>query len=141
MTTTDTTSTWDRYWDGIGNEAWLAARALLELSLPLRRDAAQFIAPSRYNGVRDDDGTFHGHLELDWDAWVDDVERSGRGWSSTEHRLFRIVAGLVAGRPVHLAGVLDSMGSWQTETLRVLVEWATGGNNREHPGRATVVAR
>lgn len=118
--------TWDEIWSGIDGEAWLAAKALLELSPTLQRDAMQWMqAPP----------------ELDWDGWIGDVDTAGRGWSSTEHRLFDVVAALTATEPraVSLRGVLDAMGSWESEVWRVLVEWGTGGNNRDVPGRVTVL--
>jgi hypothetical protein len=33
------------------------------------------------------------------------------------------------------------MGSWEHQVLDVLVQWASGGNNREHPGRLRVQAQ
>jgi hypothetical protein len=76
---------------------------------------------------------------MDWLEWVADVQTRGRGWSSTENWLYQIVAALTGDQPLQLAGVLDNMGSWEHEVLDVLVQWATGGNNREFPGRLAVV--
>lgn len=118
---------WRETWADIDGEAWLAAKALLELSPAVRRDAAQWMT-SR---------------EIDWDGWIADVDAVGRGWSSTEQRLFEVVAALVATEPraVQLRGVLDSMGSWEGSVWRVLTDWATGGNNRDLPGRLTITPR
>lgn len=131
----------------VGNEAWLAALALLDLSPALADDAALFTAWSRDGGRYTYDGegedrvsTFHPDTEMHWLAWAADVEERGRGWSSTENRLYAVVAALTADRPLRLTGVLDNMGSWQREVLDVLVQWASGGNNRELPGRLTVTA-
>ena len=133
--------------DGIGNESWLAALALLDLSTPVALDAARFTGWSRDGGRFTRDGNdpngaavFHPDPEMDWDAWCADVDAEGRGWSSTEKRLYQLVAALATDRPVHLSGVLDSLGSWQREVLRVLVEWASGGNNRDRRGRITIAA-
>ncbi len=132
----------------VGSEEWLAALALLDLSPAVAEDAAGFTAWSRgdgrftYTGEGDDQvGTFHPGAEMDWEAWVAKVDSAGRGWSSTEMRLFELVAALtVAGRQVSLVGVLDRMGSWEGEVLSVLVQWASGGNNREYPGRVGIRA-
>jgi hypothetical protein len=132
----------------VGSEQWLAALALLELSPAVATDAAQFTSWSRdggrytYAGEGEDRvGTFHPQPEMDWLAWVADVAARGRGWSSTESRLYQLVAALVGEQPLQLAGVLDNMGSWEREVLDVLVQWASGGNNRELPGRLRVQAQ
>jgi hypothetical protein len=137
--------------DSTGNERVLAALALLlkVCPAPLGRDAARFTdwdtvaGTFTYEGEGEDKVcTFHPAAGIDWDAWVADVDERGRGWSSTESRLFEVVAALVVDdRKLALTRVLDYMGSWETDVWRVLVEWGTGGNNRELPGRATVVAR
>lgn len=137
--------TWDEYWARVGSEDFLAAKILLELS-SIRYDAEQWLEWHQDKQF-DDDGNPAGwsdpHPTLDWDAWVADYEETGRGWSSTEHRLFRIVAALVASdeRPFPMRETLGYLGSWETEVWRVLVNWGTGGNNREYPGRSTVVPR
>ncbi len=125
------------------------ALALLELSAPVAGDAAGFTAWSRdggrftYAGEGDSRvGTFHPQPEMDWETWVAEVEAAGRGWSSTEMRLFELVAALtVSGRQVSLVGVLDRLGSWERQVLSVLVQWASGGNNREYPGRLALQAQ
>ncbi len=130
----------------VGNEAWLAAIALLDLSPALANDAARFTAWSRdgghytYTGDGDArESTFHPDAEMDWDGWAADVDQVGRGWSSTEARLFQLIAALVVdGREVRLPGVLDDLGSWQQQVLDIVVQWASGGNNRERPARYRV---
>ena len=132
----------------VGSESWLAAIALLDLSPALANDAARFTEWSRdggrysYAGEGESrESTFEPDAEMDWDAWVADVDRAGRGWSSTEARLFELIAALVVdGRQVRLTGVLDALGSWQLPALDILVQWASGGNNRERPGRYRVTS-
>lgn len=153
MTTTSTTSDttiWTAYWADINGERWLTAKALIELSPSLHREATSWVDAG--HDLRD---------------WIRDVDDSGRGWSSTEARLFHVVAALVDPYPndedargrtiplqpytvetgrgrrrlIPLADCLDSMGSWEAEVWQVLVNWGTGGNNREHGGRARVVTR
>lgn len=139
---------WDEAWAEVGSEEWLAAKRLLELS-SLQYEAAHWIRNSRHDragGILD---------------WIADVDAEGRGWSSTEHRLFRVVAALVDPWPerpdgpvgpyeatrgdgtvhrlVPLVHVFDSMGSWEHEFWQVMVQWGTGGNNRDYPGRLRVV--
>ncbi|GAB3765698.1 hypothetical protein [Microlunatus parietis] len=120
------TTTWNDFWKTVGSEEWLAAKALLELSRAVGNDAARWLL----DDVEHEDGP--------WQAWVDDVDANGRGWSSTEWRLFGIVASLTTGRPLDLS-TLAYLGSWETAAWAVLVDWGTGGNNREYPGRARVV--
>lgn len=132
--------------EDVGSEEWLAALALLELSPALAGDAAGFTEWSRDGGrfipagrAEDAASLFQPNPEMDWAGWVADVDDRGRGWSSTQARLFELVAALtVDGRQLSLVGVLDRMGSWEREVLAVLVQWASGGNNREYPGRYTI---
>lgn len=147
MTTTpDITTAWDAFWAGVGSEEWLTAKALLELAPALQREAASWVASRGHDGLHE---------------WVTDVDDNGRGWSSTEGRLFRLVAALVDPYPdrntavgsweaptasggvrrvVPVANFLELMGSWEGEVWRILTEWGTGGNNRETRGRFAVVA-
>jgi len=82
---------------------------------PLGRDAARFTdwdtvaGTFTYEGEGEDKvGTFHPSADIDWDAWVADVDEHGRGWSSTESRLFEVVAALVVDdRKLALTSVLD----------------------------------
>jgi hypothetical protein len=145
MTTTPTaTAAWEQFWRRVDGEDWLTAKALIELSPALHREAADWLA--RGPSLRD---------------WVDDVDERGRGWSSTEGRLFRVVAALLDPAPdavdahevpyaiqigdgrvrraVPLSYFLDLMGSWEGDFWHILTNWGTGGNNRDHPGRATVI--
>jgi hypothetical protein len=131
---------------GVGSEEWLTALALLDLPPVVADDAARYTEWSQgggrftYAGEGDDRvSTFHPDAEMDWEAWVNDVDQAGRGWSSSEARLYELVTALtVSGRKVALVGVLDQLGSWERQALDILIQWASGGNNREYPGRLTV---
>lgn len=120
---------WDTYWARVNNETFLAARDLLELDTHrvLTRNAAHWLRFDDYAGWRDDDGNWHGEPEMDWEAWVQDVEERGRGWSSNEYRLFQVVAAFVAERPVQLVGVLDSLAEWRLPTLMIIARWVAQG--------------
>ena len=113
---TATADRWERYWSQVGNEQWLTARELLDLSARVRGVFTQFVTPVT--------GAHRDRLRLDWDAAAEQVEREGL--SSTEYRLARLFLALTTGRPVDLES-LSCMGSWQDEVWRVLVEWATDG--------------
>ena len=119
----------------VGSEEWLAAFALLDLSPAVRADAARYTGWARDDGRFADSGEFEPDPQIDWEAWVADVEETGRGWSSTERRLYQLIAALIGDRPLKLLGVLDGMGSWEREVLAIVVQWASGGNNRDRPGR------
>lgn len=114
---------WERYWAQVGNEEWLAARELLDLSARLREVFGAF--------VNQDPKAGPGELELDWDAAAEQVEREAL--SSTEYKLARLVLGLTTGQPFPVES-LCWMGSWQGEVWRVLVQWASGGALTTAPG-------
>lgn len=119
------TSSWEKYFASVRNERWLVAKALLKLDAhrTVQRDAARWITNSQREGHLADSGDWIWDLELDWDAWVADVDDRGRGWSGSEYRLFEVVAGLVAGRPFDMVEVLDGLGSWRADAWRILAEW------------------
>jgi hypothetical protein len=132
---------WLEYWAGIDNERLLAVGALLDLSHTVREDVARWLR-TEMSPLCDDDGDEAGEEEyvtVDWDGWATDLD-AGRPFSSTETNLAKLVAALAADKPINLAQVLEYTGSWETQLWAVLVEWGTGGNNRDLPGRATVVA-
>lgn len=148
MTTTThlTKPTWDETWAQIGSEDMLAAKALIELSPALRRDAEQYLSRPQYPAYASDRwdaelvGYRPGESEFDWEAWLTSYDEHGRGWSTTEHHLFALAASLLdADRPLRLRAVLGHLGSWEAEVWPILVDWGTGGNNREYAGRSTVV--
>jgi hypothetical protein len=136
--------TWQEYLDWlhrIGDPTLQAAVALLGVdpSGVVRLDAEHWL---HYQASgRDAAGGWVPDPGMDWQAWVVEVCRRGRGWSSTEWRLFDVVAGLATNRPFSLVGVLDRMGSWEAEVWRVLIEWGTGGDNAPLPGRSTARRR
>jgi hypothetical protein len=125
-----TRPTWEQYSAHASNEECAAAIAALECD-PFRvvlTDAARWL---RYSPFRDGvyvDGTFCPDPYLDWDAWVSDVDQRGRGWSSTQWRLYAIAAGLATGREFNIVGVLDRLNEWTLPVLQVLVTWSTGGS-------------
>ncbi|MGL4743724.1 MAG: hypothetical protein ACRCXL_04970 [Dermatophilaceae bacterium] len=130
----------------VGSEDWLAGLALLGLCPVVARDAARFTEWSRddgsytYDGEREDRmGTFHPQPLMDWAAWAADVDGCCRGWSTTEWRLYELVTGItVEDRPMQLSSVLTGLGSWEAQALTIVVEWASGGNQRDLPGRVAV---
>lgn len=146
MTTTTTAPTWEQTKAYYSSEELLAAMALLELSFPLRREAEQYLSwreqpvyasdawDARQVGTRVTD-----EPEFAYDEWLASVDRDGRGWSSSEWRLFRVVAALLdAERQMPLIGVFDGFGSWEADVWRILVTWGTGGNNRDVGGRLSL---
>jgi hypothetical protein len=128
MTANDATR-WDAYWSAVGNEDWLVARRLLELSPRVRSFFASHFEEVQIP-IIDDGGRELGlcrcELTLDWKAAAEHIDDDG--FSSTEHRLARLVAALTAGEPVHLAS-LTLMNSWSTDVWRVLTEWGTDGRS------------
>lgn len=138
---TQTGPSWQTYWETVGSEDFLAAKALLELSPTLQADAGRWLRWNE-NEIYGDKGEITGTRlspRLDWAAWIADVDDEGRGWSSTEGRLFKLVASLIQpDRPITLHGTLGYLGSWELPVLQALVTWSTGGDNRTTPGRARV---
>lgn len=108
---------WQRYWSQVGNENYLAAKKLLDLS---PRVTNHFAAHAH---ARTDDGGW----EVQWDKAIAAVPNSGM--SSTEFRLAELVCSLIEPSevPVPLT-YLSLMSSWTEDVLRILVEWATDGH-------------
>jgi hypothetical protein len=130
---------WEETWQRYGNESWLTAKTLIEISPVLFADARLYTGWSSGNGRREADGTFHPDPEFQADRWLASVDEDGRGWSSTERRLFKVVASLLdSDRPVHLVNVLDAMGSWERSVWAALVQWGSGGDNRQSKGRLSL---
>ncbi len=131
-----------------GSEEWQAGLALLALSPALTANAARFTTWSDGGGRYDYTGegeervaVFTPNPGMDWAAWAADVDEHGRGWSSTEWRLFELIAGItVRDRRVSLTEVFN-LGSWEREALTIVVEWASGGNQRDRPGRYHLAPR
>ena len=128
MTSTITRPTWEDLTEAFGSEEYLAAIRLLQLS-SIQHDAIQWASHTEYGPT------------IDWEGWVRDVDEQGRGWSSTEHRLFALIASLVIPeRPMKIVYCLELMGSNQRQVLEVLVDWASGGNNKDRPGTLRIEA-
>lgn len=133
--------TWEETFARYGSEEILAAKALIEISPALLRDARRYLDWSPTDGYRDAGGVWHASPRFRGDQWLGSVDDVGRGWSSTEWRLFRIVECLLdPRRSLSLVGVLDGLGSWEAPAWRILVCWGSGGNNRDHPGRLALSA-
>lgn len=145
----DTRPSWDEAWARIGSEDMLAAKALIELSGDLKSDAVTWLgyeqlpvyASEAWDAERI--GTRQGAPIFLYDEWIANVEKNGRGWSTHTGLLFPIVAALLdPDRTLNLRTTLGyGMGSWETDVWRILIEWGTGGNNRDRAGRLTVAHR
>lgn len=130
-------ATWEDYWSTVGNEAWLVAKELIELSDDVR---AHFAGHIRL----DDDG----EPELDWKA----AAAAADAWpaSSTQLRLLALVLSLVnpdetyeyetrhddegyydvrvaKGTRLFDARDLSRMGSWADDVARILARYITTG--------------
>lgn len=114
------------------NEISIGGLALVRLSHALRQDLEHFTGWSTsgtWRPIVDVDGEpgreFDPDPYVDWDAWIDDVDANGRGWSTTEYRLFELTASLTStldrGVPITHMGRL---GSWQDEVWKVIKDWA-----------------
>lgn len=102
---------WAEFWATVGNESWLFAWELIELSPALLSEARTWVR-RRGRGI-----------DWDWQGWLASYDGQGRGWSCTEHRLFAVVASLLDDeRPLRL-DALRGLGSWEVETWRVLLAW------------------
>lgn len=121
--------TWTQYTAAATHPDLTAAIAVIETDNwnQLSHDAARW---TRYRDVR------RIEAELDWEAWIKDVNERGRGWSSAQFRLFDLAAALATDRPIQVTETLRSLGNWEPEVWRILVAWGTGGNNREASGRS-----
>lgn len=130
------------------SEDWQAGFALLDLCPVLAQDAARFTrwanAGGRFASTGEGDHevvVFNPNPLMDWDGWSGDVDLTGRGWSSTEWRLFNLVTAItIRERKVFLTEVFN-LGSWERDALAVVVDWASGGNQAERPGRYTIAPR
>lgn len=124
--------TWDEFWCVVNGEDWLTAKRLIELDDVVLEDACRWL---RY-----DDRGRERSANLDLRGWVADVDETGRDWSSTQRNLFELVAAVLdRDRTISLHKVLGYTGSWERELWSILVTWGTGGDNRDHQGRAGVV--
>ena len=126
----ETKPTWEQYNAYVRNEECAAAIAVLECDPfgVVLADAARWLRESPTRDGRYADGMFKPEPFLDWEAWVADVDQRGRGWSSTQWRLYQVAAGLATGREFNIVGVLDRLNEWTRPVLMILIAWSTGGN-------------
>ena len=126
MTTTET-ALWHHFWASVGNEDWLAAAHLLEASPRVRGYFACYLGEEltpRLDEAGKEVGPPFSEVMLDWQAAADRIHLEG--FSSTEHRLARLVAALTTEQPFLIAD-LTRMGSWSMHVWQALVEWGTDG--------------
>lgn len=106
---------WETYKQSLSDgSAYDSAVAILELlpQNPVLQEAMEQVRTDDYRPPT-----------LDWDAWIDSVERHGRGWSSGEWRLYDLAAALAGDRPVKLRGTLDSLGDLLQPVMHILYRW------------------
>lgn len=117
-----TNTAWALYWRRVGNENYLTAKQLLELSPRVESFYRRFalVSPDTAGGEE---------YIVDWLTAANSIEADGM--SSSEMRLAHLVAGLICGREgeTHLIdlNILGYMGSWTDDVLRILVKWASDG--------------
>lgn len=109
---------WTLYWLSVGNENYLAAKQLLELSPRVENHFKNYARADRLGGH-----------EVDWQRAGATIDETGM--STTEAHLAHLVMGLLGGREGHehpiLLTTLGNMGSWTDDVLRILVAWASDG--------------
>lgn len=139
---------WADYWATVGNEDYLAARELAQVSDSIQAFLASFIRwdldpvmvddpNDQMNSIPDPSGDLWCGVELDWEAAAASYDE-GLGYSSTEQRLLAIVLALVLeDRPLNIKRTLGYMGSWESEVWRILTEWGTGGRSTTIPSLTT----
>lgn len=138
--------TWEDYWATVGNETYLYARELIEISSSVRRHFAAHIAwrdevclvdgPGN-DWVPDPDGWVWRDVDLDWAA----AAAAADDWaaSSTERRLVNLVLSLVQptqeydsaadqtiGTRWFNARDLGDLGSWRNDVAEILARFITG---------------
>lgn len=118
---------WVEHWSTVGNEDWLTARTLIELSPRVRGYFASYLGrvelieyDEHANQVR----SGRHELVVDWQDAAAHLNREGL--SSTEHRLARLALAVATDEPIALHS-LARMGSWSAQVWRTLTEWATSG--------------
>lgn len=123
--------TWQEYRDWIRDQDLVAAVTLLEVDARgvMRADATRWLSYTPLGSRWNAGDRSRPEPALDWQGWVDDVDLRGRGWSSTQWRLYAVVAGLATNRPLCLVGVLDQMSDWQVPVWRILTAWGIGASH------------
>lgn len=125
---------WGGYWSEVGNETYLAAKELCEISPRVRGFFERFITARDVSHLLEEYGpnVKVDRWELDWNAAAAQIDNDGM--SSTENRLAHIVASLTAyddpeekkPHPVYMTE-LGYLGSWERDVWSILVNWATDG--------------
>lgn len=146
--------TWFEYWLTVGNEDFLFARELIDLSPDVRAHFAWYTrwedspvmvdvpgARSFDPGVPDPEGWVFREAELDWKSAADAADR----WpaSSTQRRLLALVLSLVQPDQQWVAGAdeytgtrlmnvrdLSMMGSWREQVADIMSRYICGGEPR-----------
>lgn len=128
---TTSAPTWEDYWRTVSNDKFLAVRELAELSPRVREILTGYIA-------WDDDEDEEPEADLDWNTLAEDVadvlddpdnaqDLEVGKVSQHEFRLLQMIASLTdRGYRFNLTD-LAYLGSWERETLTILVEWASDG--------------
>lgn len=139
--------TWEAYWEGVGNETYLVARELIELSSSVRAHFASFVGwhdtPALVDdpdnagwSIDDPEGWVWRDSDLDWKAAAAAADRWAA--SSTERRLLDLVLSLVqpdeehdydgraTGTRMFDARDLGRMGSWADDVARILSRFIAG---------------
>jgi hypothetical protein len=122
-----TAAAWTEYWSTVGNEDWLTAKALIELSPRVRGYFATYLGREELIQYDEQDKPVPSgrhQVVLDWQDAAGHLNREGL--SSTEHRLARLVLALTTDEPIALSD-LARMGSWSTQVWRTLTQWGTDG--------------
>lgn len=127
-----TRPSWEDYWAEIGNENWLYARELIELSSSVRAHFASFVdwhdepelvddPDDKYNSIPHPEGWVRRGVDLDWEA----AAKSADEWpaSSTEQRLLALVLSLVnPDEESHYESRRDEEGAYEV--------WVTTGTRK-----------
>lgn len=121
--------TWGEYTAHVTHTDLTAAVAIIELDnwRQLQTDATRWLC------YRETD-----RPHLDWEAWINDVNERGRGWSSAQFRLFNLAVSLAEDTSIQITETLSSFGNWEPDAWRIMVAWGTGGDNRGHAGRSEI---
>lgn len=151
-----TRPSWEDYWQTVGNETYLYARELIDLSPDVRAHFAGFIAwrdrpvmvdvpgrPSWDPGEPDPEGWVLRDVELDWQA----AAKSADEWpaSSTQRRLLSLVLSLVnPDEEGHHETVRDEEGPyevWRTTGTRLFDARDLGSMGSWRDDVAEILAR
>lgn len=124
---TQTATAWTEFWSTVGNQDWLTARTLIELSARVRGYFASYLAREQvieYDEADNPVPSGRHELVLDWQDAA--VHLNREGLSSTEHRLARLALAVATDQPITLSD-LALMGSWTGQVWQTLTQWGTDG--------------